>query len=63
MSVRASEIVHGHCDTRFGPLRDAFRANFTEHGELGAAVAVYHAGEPVVDLWGGVRDRASGAPW
>ncbi|MBV9813007.1 MAG: beta-lactamase family protein [Acetobacteraceae bacterium] len=63
MSVRASEIVHGHCDTRFRPLRDAFRANFNEHGELGAAVAVYHAGEPVVDLWGGVRDRASGAPW
>lgn len=27
----------------------------------GAAVAVYHRGEPVVDLWGGARDE--GEPW
>ena len=38
--------------------------NFIERGELGAAVAVYHRGcEKVVDLWGGIRDKASGAPW
>ena len=30
---------------------------------LGAACAVYRHGEPVVDLWGGVRDaRASATP-
>jgi CubicO group peptidase (beta-lactamase class C family) len=28
----------------------------------GGAVCVYHQGKPVVDLWGGVRDRA-GTPW
>ncbi len=28
----------------------------------GAAVCVYHRGECVVDLWGGVRDRV-GTPW
>jgi len=28
----------------------------------GAAVSVYHRGEQVVDIWGGVRDRA-GRPW
>ena len=28
----------------------------------GAAVCVYHRGEKVVDLWGGVRD-AAGTPW
>src|SRR3954470_4635308 len=44
-------------------VRDAFATNFAEHGEVGAAVAVYVHGEPVVDLWGGVADTASGRPW
>jgi CubicO group peptidase (beta-lactamase class C family) len=47
----------------FESVRDAFVANFSERGELGGAVCAVVAGEVVVDLWGGVRDRASGAPW
>src|SRR4029079_10765256 len=31
--------------------------------EIGAACCVYHKGEKVVDLWGGVRHRTTGAPW
>ena len=45
--------IHGRTDPRFDGVRDAFATNFAEHGELGAAVAVYLHGEPVVDLWGG----------
>ena len=44
-------------------MRDAFAANFERRGELGAACCVYHYGEKVVDLWGGVRDKATGEPW
>jgi CubicO group peptidase (beta-lactamase class C family) len=47
----------------FEPVRAAFARNFTERGEVGAACAVYRRGEKVVDLWGGLRDRASLAPW
>jgi CubicO group peptidase (beta-lactamase class C family) len=47
----------------FERVADAFRENFTLRGELGAAVAVYRGAECVVDLWGGVADRTSGAPW
>ena len=32
-------------------------ANFADHGEIGAATAVYVDGRKVVDLWGGVADR------
>jgi CubicO group peptidase (beta-lactamase class C family) len=39
--------VEGHCDPRFGPLREAFRANFAERGELGAAVCVMINGHVV----------------
>lgn len=43
-------------------MRDAFAENFTRRGELGGACCAYHHGEKVVDLWGGVRDKATGAP-
>lgn len=45
----------------FGAVADAFERNFTDSGEVGAAVAVYHRGRLVVDLAGGrdpLRDRA-----
>jgi CubicO group peptidase (beta-lactamase class C family) len=47
----------------FGAVADAFRANFDTRGEVGAAVCVYVDGRPVVDLWGGVANRATGQPW
>ncbi len=53
----------GHCDARFAPLRDAFRANFAERGELGAAVCVMVGGRVVADLCGGWADRAAGRRW
>ena len=47
----------------FEPVREAFVDNFAERGELGGAVCAVVGGEVVVDLWGGVRDKATGAPW
>ena len=55
--------VHGDVDEGYGKVADAFRVNFTERGEIGAAVAVYRDGVKVVDLWGGYRDRTTRAPW
>lgn len=45
--------VQGTVADGFEPVREAFARNFTERGELGAAVTVYRDGRPVVDLWGG----------
>ena len=39
-------------------IRRLFQENFDEERDLGASVAVYHQGRLVVDLWGGVFDRA-----
>lgn len=47
----------------FEAVRSAFEENFAERGEVGAAVAARLHGEPVVDLWGGMADQASGRPW
>jgi CubicO group peptidase (beta-lactamase class C family) len=55
--------VHGSVEKGFEPVRDAFRQNFLTRREVGAACSIYRWGEKVVDLWGGVRDRATGEPW
>lgn len=55
--------IHGLCDPRFSSLRDEFRRNFEERGEIGASLCVTLNGSPVVDLWGGVTDRYSRSPW
>ncbi len=55
--------IHGACDARFASVREAFLENFTEHGELGAALTIYVDGHPVVDLWGGVASRAEQQLW
>ena len=55
--------VHGSVDKGFEPVAAALRANFAEHGDIGAAVCVYHRGQPVVDLWGGDADREAGRSW
>jgi len=55
--------VAGTADSGFGPVADAFRANFEARGEIGAAVCVYVDGRRVVDLWGGIADPRSARPW
>ncbi len=55
--------IHGHCDPRFERVRQAFAANFSSPGEVGAAVAITYRNQPVVDLWGGWADQAKTRPW
>jgi CubicO group peptidase (beta-lactamase class C family) len=55
--------VHGSCDSGFEPVRDAFTANFTERGDLGASVSVVVGGEPKVNIWAGWADPDQTRPW
>ncbi|MFI6364073.1 serine hydrolase domain-containing protein [Nocardia sp. NPDC050630] len=59
----SAPTIHGDVAAGFGPVADAFRRNFVQHGEIGAAVAVYAGDRPVVDLWAGHRDRRRTLPW
>lgn len=61
--MRGLVDVHGTVREGFEPLRDAFRRNFEDRGERGAAVAVYVAGRLVADLWAGSADPDGDAPW
>lgn len=53
----------GFADPAFSAVRSAFEQNFAVHNEVGAAVSVVVAGQPVVDLWGGHHDMARTTPW
>jgi len=55
--------VHGDVDDGFGRVADAFTANFTEHGDVGAACTLAVDGRVVVDVWGGDADRGAARPW
>jgi CubicO group peptidase (beta-lactamase class C family) len=56
-------MIHGTVAPGFEEVRGEFQRNFTERGEIGAAVAAYWRGEKVVDLWGGRRTPEGDAPW
>ncbi len=55
--------IQGACDPAFAAVREALERNFTDHGEIGSAVCIYHQGKKVVDLWGGHQDAARSIPW
>jgi CubicO group peptidase (beta-lactamase class C family) len=63
MAAPEQLLIDGSVSKEFESVRDAFVENFNRRGELGAACCIYRHGKKVVDLWGGVRDRASGEPW
>jgi CubicO group peptidase (beta-lactamase class C family) len=56
-------VIDGSVASGFEDVRREFERNFAERDELGAACAAYVGGVKVVDIWGGVRDARSGAPW
>ena len=59
----AAEKISGFVAPGFERVREAFAANFEAGREVGASFAVVRDGAPVVDLWGGFRDRARTRPW
>jgi hypothetical protein len=44
-------------------VREAFAENFSRRNELGAACCAYYQERIAVNLWGGVRNAATGEPW
>ena len=63
MSLLASHTIEGHVSYGYEAVRDAFVENFVRRHELGGACCIFHHGEKVVDLWGGVRNKRTGELW
>jgi CubicO group peptidase (beta-lactamase class C family) len=56
-------VIEGNYTPAFEGVYQAFRQNFDGLGEQGASVCISVGGETVVDLWGGVADPNTAAPW
>jgi len=55
--------IDGFVEQGFEGVRDAFAANFEQHGEVGAGFSLHVEGKKVVDLWGGIADVKTGRPY
>jgi CubicO group peptidase (beta-lactamase class C family) len=55
--------VEGTCDPRFATVRDTLADQLESGADVGASVAVFLHGEPVVDIWGGWADASRTVPW
>ena len=65
-SVRPDVHIEGFVEPRFRRVRDAFAENFADDAglrDLGAALAVFVGGKPVVRVFGGFRDPERTQPW
>ena len=56
-------MIDGLVEPGFGGVADALGANLERRGDVGAACCVYLDGRPVVDIWAGIADAATGRPW
>ncbi|NHJ13101.1 MAG: class A beta-lactamase-related serine hydrolase [Candidatus Thorarchaeota archaeon] len=63
MKLAEGSVISGYVKLGFEAVREAFVENFERRNELGAACCIYYKGERVVDLWGGIRNEATGEPW
>jgi CubicO group peptidase (beta-lactamase class C family) len=63
MKILQRNIIEGHVSPGFEAVRAVFAENFSRRHELGGACCVYHHGEKVVDLWGGVRNKSTAEFW
>ncbi|MGN6574058.1 MAG: serine hydrolase domain-containing protein [Nocardioides sp.] len=55
--------IHGTVDPRFETVRDSLAEVVAASSGTGSALAVWHDGAWVVDLWGGYADAARTRPW
>jgi len=63
MADKHQPLINGICEARFRKVREEFTENFESRHERGGAVAVWHGGQLVVDLWGGWSDLERTVPW
>lgn len=56
-------IVQGTTDAGYEAVRDLLEQQFADGQHIGAGVSVYHHGRKVVDIWGGLADEDTNAPW
>lgn len=60
---RLPPVVEGFFLPEYRPVAELFRKYVEDGTERGGSFAVYHKGEPLIELWGGYADLDSKRPW
>ena len=50
-------MISGYCEEKYIPLKKIFENNFLKQEEIGASFAIYKEGKPLIDLWGGFKNK------
>ena len=59
----AEHPAHGTYAAGFEAVARVFAGQLRDGSEVGAGLSVYHQGERVVHLWGGLADAKTHTPW
>jgi CubicO group peptidase (beta-lactamase class C family) len=50
-------MINGYCEEKYNPVKKIFESYFLKQEEIGASFAIYKEGKPLIDLWGGLKNK------
>ena len=50
-------MISGYCEKKYLPIKKIFESYFLKQEEIGASFAIYKQGKPLLDLWGGFKNK------
>jgi len=50
-------MINGYCEEKYNPVKKIFEDYFLKHEEIGASFAIYKEGKPLIDLYGGFKNK------
>jgi CubicO group peptidase (beta-lactamase class C family) len=50
-------MVNGYCEEKYNPVKKIFESYFLKQEEIGASFAIYKEGKPLIDLYGGFKNK------
>ena len=50
-------MINGYCEEKYNPVKKIFQSYFLKQEEIGASFAIYKEGKPLIDLYGGFKNK------
>jgi CubicO group peptidase (beta-lactamase class C family) len=50
-------MINGYCEEKYIPVKKIFEDYFLKQEEIGASFAIYKEGKPLIDLYGGFKNK------
>jgi CubicO group peptidase (beta-lactamase class C family) len=50
-------MINGYCEEKYNSVKNIFESYFLKQEEIGASFAIYKEGKPLIDLWGGLKNK------